>query len=166
VRRLGLYGFGAAAHLIARSPRCRAAGSCVHATRRRRGPGVCAKRRCRVGRRLRRATRPSHLTQRSSSRRSAAWCPPRLRAVRKGGRVVCGGIHMSDIPALHTGCCGKNGRSCRWPTSHARTRASFSSMCRRIRCRCTSRPMRSRRPTRRWPTFGRGGCRVRRCSLP
>ena len=24
--------------------------------------------------------------------------PIALRAVRKGGRVVCGGIHMSDIP--------------------------------------------------------------------
>ena len=24
----------------------------------------------------------------------------RARAVRKGGRVVCGGIHMSDIPAM------------------------------------------------------------------
>jgi propanol-preferring alcohol dehydrogenase len=24
--------------------------------------------------------------------------PVALRAVRKGGRVVCGGIHMSDIP--------------------------------------------------------------------
>jgi alcohol dehydrogenase, propanol-preferring len=23
-----------------------------------------------------------------------------LRAVRKGGRVICGGIHMSDIPAF------------------------------------------------------------------
>jgi propanol-preferring alcohol dehydrogenase len=26
--------------------------------------------------------------------------PPALRAVAKGGTVVCGGIHMSDIPAL------------------------------------------------------------------
>ncbi|ENP52100.1 hypothetical protein C053_00970 [Brucella abortus 85/140] len=23
-----------------------------------------------------------------------------MRAVRKGGRVVCGGIHMSDIPSM------------------------------------------------------------------
>ena len=26
--------------------------------------------------------------------------PAALRSVRKGGRVVCGGIHMSDIPAM------------------------------------------------------------------
>jgi propanol-preferring alcohol dehydrogenase len=26
--------------------------------------------------------------------------PLALRAVRKGGRVVCGGIHMSDIPSF------------------------------------------------------------------
>jgi propanol-preferring alcohol dehydrogenase len=29
-----------------------------------------------------------------------ALVPAALRAVRKGGRVVCGGIHMSDIPAM------------------------------------------------------------------
>jgi propanol-preferring alcohol dehydrogenase len=26
--------------------------------------------------------------------------PQALRAVKKGGRVVCGGIHMSDIPSF------------------------------------------------------------------
>jgi propanol-preferring alcohol dehydrogenase len=26
--------------------------------------------------------------------------PAALRAVRKGGVVVCGGIHMSDIPSF------------------------------------------------------------------
>jgi propanol-preferring alcohol dehydrogenase len=29
-----------------------------------------------------------------------ALVPAALRAVKKGGRVVCGGIHMSDIPAF------------------------------------------------------------------
>ena len=29
-----------------------------------------------------------------------ALVPAALRAVRKGGRVVCAGIHMSDIPSF------------------------------------------------------------------
>ncbi|MBV8651202.1 MAG: alcohol dehydrogenase, partial [Alphaproteobacteria bacterium] len=29
-----------------------------------------------------------------------ALVPPALKAVRKGGRVVCAGIHMSDIPSF------------------------------------------------------------------
>jgi propanol-preferring alcohol dehydrogenase len=29
-----------------------------------------------------------------------ALVPQALRVLRKGGRVVCGGIHMSDIPAF------------------------------------------------------------------
>jgi propanol-preferring alcohol dehydrogenase len=29
-----------------------------------------------------------------------ALVPKALKAVRKGGRVVCGGIHMSEIPAF------------------------------------------------------------------
>jgi len=36
----------------------------------------------------------------SSSRPVGALVPQALRAVRKGGRVVCGGIHMSDIPSF------------------------------------------------------------------
>ena len=44
--------------------------------------------------------RPSRSTAPSSSRRSARWFPRRCSAVRKGGRVVCAGIHMSDIPSF------------------------------------------------------------------
>ena len=42
--------------------------------------------------------------------------PLALAAVRKGGRVVCGGIHMSDIPRFRTACCGRSVSSCRSPT--------------------------------------------------
>ena len=59
--------------------------------------------------------RPSRSTRPSSSRRSARWCRRRLRAVRKGGRVVCGGIHMSDIPSSPIACCGRSGSSSRSP---------------------------------------------------
>lgn len=99
-QRLGLYGFGAAAHIIAQV----AIGQ---------------------GREVHAFTRPGD-TQAQSFALSlgAIWAggsdvpPPRqldaaiifapvgalvpaaLKAVRKGGRVVCGGIHMSDIPAF------------------------------------------------------------------
>ena len=97
---IGLYGFGAAAHLIAQ---------------------VAAQQ----GRRVHAFTRPGDTEGQAFARSlGAVWAggsderPPRpldaaiifapvgalvpaaLEAVRKGGRVVCGGIHMSDIPAF------------------------------------------------------------------
>ena len=97
---LGLYGFGAAAHLIAQVA--------LH-----------------EGRRVHAFTRPGDLEAQSFARSlGAVWAggskdsPPEpldaaiifapvgalvplaLRAVRKGGRVICGGIHMSDIPSF------------------------------------------------------------------
>ncbi|MDY6946212.1 MAG: zinc-dependent alcohol dehydrogenase family protein [Pseudomonadota bacterium] len=99
-RRLGLYGFGAAAHLVAQV--AIAKGQQVYAF-----------------------TRPGDLAaQRFAAQLGATWAgssespppvpldaaiifapvgslvPLALRAVRKGGTVICGGIHMSDIPAL------------------------------------------------------------------
>lgn len=99
-RRIGLYGFGAAAHIIAQL--CRWQGREVHAF-----------------------TRPGDVAAQDFARSlGAVWAggsdvtpplpldaaiifapvgdlvPAALRAVRKGGRVVCGGIHMSDIPAM------------------------------------------------------------------
>jgi propanol-preferring alcohol dehydrogenase len=99
-RRIGIYGFGAAAHLIAQ---------------------VAAY----EGREVYAFTRPGDLAAQAFARDlgvawagSAGEAPPQLldaalifapvgalvpaalRAVRKGGVVVCGGIHMSDIPAF------------------------------------------------------------------
>lgn len=98
--RLGLYGFGAAAHIIAQVATWQ--GRAVHAF-----------------------TRPGDLRSQDFARRlGAVWAggsdqpppepldaaiifapvgdlvPAALKAVRKGGRVVCAGIHMSDIPAF------------------------------------------------------------------
>lgn len=97
-KEIGLYGFGAAAHVIAQIA--------VH-----------------QGRRIYAFTRAGDAAgQRFARSLGAAWAgdsdhpppvpldaaiifapvgdlvPLALRAVRKGGRVVCGGIHMSDIP--------------------------------------------------------------------
>ena len=99
-RNLGLYGFGAAAHILAQVARWQ-------------------------GRRVFAFTRPGDLgTQAFATSLGACWAggsdqpppepldaailfaavgalvPAALRAVRKGGRVVCAGIHMSDIPAF------------------------------------------------------------------
>jgi propanol-preferring alcohol dehydrogenase len=99
-KRLGLYGFGAAAHIVAQAARWQ-------------GRSVFA------------FTRPGDVATQAFARRlGAAWAggsdqmPPEpldaaiiyatlgdlvplaLKAVGKGGRVVCAGIHMSDIPAF------------------------------------------------------------------
>ncbi|TLU74707.1 zinc-dependent alcohol dehydrogenase family protein [Lichenicoccus roseus] len=99
-RRLGLYGFGAAAHILAQVARWQ--DRSVYAF-----------------------TRPGDGTTQAFARTlGAVWAggsdqsppepldaaiifatdgdlvPVALRAVRKGGRVVCAGIHMSDIPAF------------------------------------------------------------------
>jgi len=100
VRTLGLYGFGAAAHLLAQLA--------IHE-----GQGVYA------------FTRPGDAAAQDLARAlGCAWAgaadeappqlldaaivfapvgglvPTALAAVRKGGIVVCGGIHMSDIPSF------------------------------------------------------------------
>ena len=99
-KRLGIYGFGAAAHIVAQIAIWQ-------------------------GREIFAVTRPGDKEAQEFARSlGATWAggsdelPPRqldaaiifapvgdlvpiaLRAVRKGGRVVCGGIHMSDIPAM------------------------------------------------------------------
>jgi propanol-preferring alcohol dehydrogenase len=97
---LGLYGFGAAAHLLAQVARAE-------------------------GRRVFAFTRPEDVTaQQFALDLGAEWAggsdagppeeldaaiifapvgalvPAALAAIRKGGRVVCAGIHMSDIPSF------------------------------------------------------------------
>ncbi len=98
--RLGIYGFGAAAHIVAQLARYQ-------------------------GRRLFAFTRPGdEMAQAFAGRLGAEWTggsdeappeeldaaiifapvgalvPAALRAIHPGGVVVCGGIHMSDIPAF------------------------------------------------------------------
>ena len=97
---LGLYGFGAAAHIIAQIARFQ--GRRVFAFTR---PGD------RDAQQLARSlgcawaggsdeTAPETLDAAIIFAPVGALVPVALRAVRKGGRVVCGGIHMTDIPAF------------------------------------------------------------------
>ncbi|MCW5654383.1 zinc-dependent alcohol dehydrogenase family protein [Hydrogenophaga sp.] len=98
--RLGLYGFGAAAHLIAQVARQQ--GREVYAFTR---PGDTA---AQDFARSLGATWAGGSDERAPVPLDAAilfapvgaLVPAALQAVRKGGRVVCGGIHMSDIPAF------------------------------------------------------------------
>ena len=99
-KKIGLYGFGAAAHIVAQVAKWQ-------------------------GRSAFAFTRPGDLSTQAFARSlGATWAggsdelppepldaaiifatvgvlvPPALKAVRKGGRVVCAGIHMSDIPSF------------------------------------------------------------------
>jgi propanol-preferring alcohol dehydrogenase len=99
-KAVGIYGFGAAAHIIAQV--CRWQGRRVFAFTR---PGDTE------GQRFARSfgaewaggsdeTPPAPLDAAILFAPVGALVPEALAAVRKGGRVVCGGIHMSDIPSF------------------------------------------------------------------
>jgi propanol-preferring alcohol dehydrogenase len=97
-RALGLYGFGAAAHILAQIARHE--GRRVYAFTRR-GDGRAQE----FARSLGVAwaggadeLAPEPLDAAIIFAPVGALIPAALRAVRKGGRVVAGGIHMSDIP--------------------------------------------------------------------
>jgi propanol-preferring alcohol dehydrogenase len=99
-RKLGLYGFGAAAHIVAQVARWQ--GRSVFAFTR---PGDTASRE--FARALGAAWAggsdempPEPLDAAIIYAPSGALVPAALKAVRKGGRVVCAGIHMSDIPSF------------------------------------------------------------------
>jgi len=97
---LGLYGFGAAAHILAQVARFE--GRRVFAFTR---PGDEAARRFALDTGAEwagdsDAAPPEPLDAALIFAPVGALVPAALRAVRKGGVVVCGGIHMSDIPAF------------------------------------------------------------------
>ncbi|HKR87719.1 MAG TPA: zinc-dependent alcohol dehydrogenase family protein [Phenylobacterium sp.] len=100
VERLGLYGFGAAAHLLAQLAIRQ--GQAVYAFTR--GGDAAAQE---LARRLGCAwaggsdeTPPEPLDAAIIFAPVGGLVPLALRAVRKGGTVVCGGIHMSPIPSF------------------------------------------------------------------
>ena len=97
-RKVGLYGFGAAAHIIAQV--CRWQGRDVYAFTRP-GDGAAQELALSLGARWvggSEDTPPEPLDTAILFAPVGALVPAALGAVRKGGRVVCAGIHMSDIP--------------------------------------------------------------------
>ncbi len=100
LERLGLYGFGAAAHIL-----CQIAvheGIAVYGvTRDGDTPAQdFARRLGAVWAGGESDAPPAELDAAIIFAPVGALVPKALKAVRKGGRVVCGGIHMSDIPAF------------------------------------------------------------------
>ena len=97
-KRLGLYGFGAAAHIVAQIARHQ--GRDVFAFTRP-GDAEAQKFAVRLGAVWAGGsdeTAPEKLDAAIIFAPIGALAPAALRAVDRGGIVVCGGIHMSDIP--------------------------------------------------------------------
>ncbi|HVZ13506.1 MAG TPA: zinc-dependent alcohol dehydrogenase family protein [Bauldia sp.] len=97
-RAIGIYGFGAAAHIIAQV--CQWQGREVHAfTRAGDAEGQAFARSLgAVWAGSSEEKPPAALDAAIIFAPVGPLVPAALAAVRKGGRVVCGGIHMSDIP--------------------------------------------------------------------
>jgi alcohol dehydrogenase, propanol-preferring len=99
-RRLGIYGFGAAAHIVAQIGRHQ--GRDIYAFTRRGDSGAqaFAKSLGAVWAGDSEALPPEKLDAAIIFAPVGPLVPLALRAVAKGGTVVCAGIHMSDIPSF------------------------------------------------------------------
>ena len=113
--RVGLYGFGASAHIVAQLARYE--GREVYAFVRPGDAGAKA-----FARSLGAVWAgdsdegpPVELDAAILYAPVGALVPAALRVVRPGGRVVCAGIHMSPIRRFPTRSCGTSGRSYRSP---------------------------------------------------
>lgn len=99
-KRLGIYGFGAAAHIVAQVARHQ--GRSVYAFTRA-GDEPAQRFARELGAVWTGASEdrpPEELDAAIIFAPVGALVPAALAAIRKGGTVVCGGIHMSDIPSF------------------------------------------------------------------
>lgn len=99
-KTLGIYGYGAAGHIVAQL--ARAQGRTIYAFTRR-SDDEAQRLALSLGADWAGASEdrpPTELDAAIIYAPVGALVPLALRALRKGGRVVCGGIHMSDIPAF------------------------------------------------------------------
>ena len=86
-----------------------------------------------------------------------------LRAVRKGGCVVCGGIHMTDIPAFPYRLLWGERKLVSVANLTRADAREFLALAPAAGIHCDVRPIRSNRPTTPWMTCGRGACRPPLC---
>jgi propanol-preferring alcohol dehydrogenase len=99
-KNLGIYGFGAAGHIVAQV--AKAQGRSIYAFTRR-GDEQAQSLALSLGAAWAGASEdkpPAELDAAIIYAPVGPLVPLALRAVRKGGRVVCAGIHMSDIPSF------------------------------------------------------------------
>src|SRR5439155_10092166 len=96
--RLGLYGFGAAAHIVAQV--ARGEGRRVFAVTREGDEEAQAFARSLGAEWAGAGAPPEELDAAIIFAPAGELVPAALRAVARGGVVVCAGIHMSDIPSF------------------------------------------------------------------
>jgi len=99
-KRLGIYGFGAAAHIVAQVARYEDREVYAFTSP---GDGAAQRFALDLGAAWAGGSdeiAPTELDAAIIFAPVGSLVPAALRAVRKGGVVVCGGIHMSDIPAF------------------------------------------------------------------
>ena len=155
---LGIYGFGAAAHIVARSRAGRDARCSLspgRATWRRSSSRASS---ARPGPAIRRMPPPDALDSAIIFAPVGALVPAALRAVDKGGRVVCAGIHMSDIPTFPYSILWGERSVQSVANLTRRDGEEFLALRRACRCERTWRRCRSLWRTRRWPKLREGGC--------
>ena len=138
-RRLGLYGFGAAAHIVAQVARHE--GRSVFAFTR---PGDAEAQK--FARHLGVAwaggsdeTAPEKLDAAVIFAPIGALVPAALRAVDRGGIVVCGGIHMSDIPQFPYHDLWQERKICSVANLTRRDGEEFMDLARRVPIRTETR---------------------------
>ena len=127
--RLGIYGFGAAAHIVAQVARYQGRRIFADPPRRCTRASLCRGAWCGVGRSPSDERPPEELDAAIIFAPVGALVPAALKATRKGGIVVCGGIHMSDIPSFPYEFCGKSAWCVPLPISRARMPASSWRSC-------------------------------------
>ncbi len=99
-RVIGLYGFGAAAHLVAQVARHEGREVCAFTRRGDKASQDFARALGCFWAGASDEAPPRELDAALIFAPAGELVPAALAAVRKGGRVVCGGIHMSDIPSF------------------------------------------------------------------
>ncbi|HJV64249.1 MAG TPA: zinc-dependent alcohol dehydrogenase family protein [Geomonas sp.] len=99
-RRLGIYGFGAAAHIVAQVARWQGRETFAFTRRGDLAGQAFARELGAVWTGDAETLPPSPLDAAIIFAPAGELVPAALKAVRKGGSVICAGIHMSDIPSF------------------------------------------------------------------